>query len=164
MINKPRAELYAFWRDFATLPRFMSHVKAVETEGNLTRRTIAGPLGGDVRLETRIVGDREGEQIAWRSTEASDIDPEGKVLFLSAILPIGWMAAENGGIKEGDTVAARRCGPAGLFAVQSALLMGAGRRTRPSSTARATGATTRPSPKAITRTTPSTWLKRGMRP
>ncbi len=83
-INKPKAELYAFWRDFANLPRFMTHVKAVETEGDLTRWTIAGPLGRDVRIETRIVDDREGEQIAWRSTEASDIDTEGKVMFRDA--------------------------------------------------------------------------------
>ncbi len=83
-INKPRAELYAFWRDFANLPRFMTHVKAVETEGDLTRWTIAGPLGRDVRIETRIVDDREGEQIAWRSTDASDIDTEGKVMFRDA--------------------------------------------------------------------------------
>ncbi len=83
-INKSRAELYAFWRDFANLPRFMSHVKAVETEGDLTRWTIAGPLGRDVRLETRIVDDREGEQIAWRSTENSDVDTEGKVTFRDA--------------------------------------------------------------------------------
>jgi uncharacterized membrane protein len=83
-INKPRAELYAFWRDFGNLPRFMEHVKAVETEGDITRWTIAGPLGRDVRLETRIVDDREGEQIAWRSTEASDIDTEGKVMFRDA--------------------------------------------------------------------------------
>jgi uncharacterized membrane protein len=83
-INKPRAELYAFWRDFANLPRFMTHVKAVETEGDLTRWTIAGPLGRDVRIETRIVDDREGEQIAWRSTDASEIDTEGKVMFRDA--------------------------------------------------------------------------------
>jgi uncharacterized membrane protein len=83
-INRPRAEVFAFWRDFANLQRFMSHVKAVETQGDLTRWTIAGPLGRDVRLETRIVDDREGEQIAWRSTEASQIDTEGKVMFRDA--------------------------------------------------------------------------------
>jgi uncharacterized membrane protein len=84
IINTPRAELYAFWRDFANLPRFMSHVKAVEAQGDLTRWTITGPLGRDVRLETRIVDDREGAQIAWRSTEESDIDTEGKVMFRDA--------------------------------------------------------------------------------
>jgi uncharacterized membrane protein len=33
---------------------------------------------------TRIVADHEGEQIAWRSTEESDIDTEGKVMFRDA--------------------------------------------------------------------------------
>jgi threonine dehydrogenase-like Zn-dependent dehydrogenase len=53
--------------------------------------------------------------------------PDEKVLFLSDILPTGWMAAENGGIQPGDTVAVWGCGPVGLFAIQSAYLMGAGR-------------------------------------
>jgi threonine dehydrogenase-like Zn-dependent dehydrogenase len=50
-----------------------------------------------------------------------------KVLFLSDILPTGWMAAENAEIEEGDTVAVWGCGPVGLFAIQSALVMGAGK-------------------------------------
>jgi uncharacterized membrane protein len=83
-INKPRAELYAFWRDFSNLPEFMSNVKAVTVEGDLTRWTIAGPVGRDVRVEARIVDDREGEQIAWRSTENSGVDTEGKVTFRDA--------------------------------------------------------------------------------
>src|SRR3546814_3414149 len=49
------------------------------------------------------------------------------VLFLSDIIPSGWMAADNADIKEGDTVAVWGCGPVGLFAIQSALLMGAER-------------------------------------
>src|SRR5690606_39612756 len=43
------------------------------------------------------------------------------------ILPTGWMAAENAQIEPGDTVAVWGCGPVGLFAVQSAFLMGAER-------------------------------------
>lgn len=35
------------------------------------------------------------------------------------------MAAENCDIEEGDTVAVWGCGPVGLFAIQSALIMGA---------------------------------------
>lgn len=54
-----------------------------------------------------------------------DLDDD-KVLFLSDILPTGWMAAENCEIREGDNVAVWGCGPVGLFAIQSALHMGAG--------------------------------------
>jgi threonine dehydrogenase-like Zn-dependent dehydrogenase len=49
------------------------------------------------------------------------------VLFLSDILPTGWMAAENADIQPDDTVAVWGCGPVGLFTVQSALAMGAAR-------------------------------------
>jgi threonine dehydrogenase-like Zn-dependent dehydrogenase len=52
---------------------------------------------------------------------------DDKVLFLTDILPTGWMAAENCEIEPGDTIAVWGCGPVGLFAVQSALIMGAHR-------------------------------------
>ena len=53
--------------------------------------------------------------------------PDEKVLFLTDIFPTGWMAAENCGIKPGDTVAVWGCGPVGLFAIRSAWLQGAAR-------------------------------------
>ena len=53
--------------------------------------------------------------------------PDEKVLFLSDIFPTGWMAAENAGIEEGDTVAIWGAGPVGQMAIQSAWMMGAGR-------------------------------------
>lgn len=53
--------------------------------------------------------------------------PDEQVLFLSDIFPTGWMAAENCGIEEGDTVAIWGCGPVGQFAIQSAWMQGAGR-------------------------------------
>jgi threonine dehydrogenase-like Zn-dependent dehydrogenase len=52
---------------------------------------------------------------------------DDRVLFLSDSLPTGWMAAENCMIEPGDTVAVWGCGPVGLFAIQSAFLMGAER-------------------------------------
>ena len=53
--------------------------------------------------------------------------PDEKVLFLSDILPTGYMAAENAQIQEGDTVAVWGCGPVGQFAIASAFMLGAGR-------------------------------------
>lgn len=53
--------------------------------------------------------------------------PDEKVLFLSDIFPTGYMAAENCNIHPGDTVAIWGCGPVGLFAIRSALMLGAGR-------------------------------------
>lgn len=51
--------------------------------------------------------------------------PDEKVLFLSDIFPTGYMAAEVCGIRAGDIVAIWGCGPVGLFAIKSALLLGA---------------------------------------
>lgn len=53
--------------------------------------------------------------------------PDEKVLFLSDIFPTGYMAAEQAGIEQGDTVAVWGCGPVGQFAMQSAWMLGAGR-------------------------------------
>jgi threonine dehydrogenase-like Zn-dependent dehydrogenase len=53
--------------------------------------------------------------------------PDEKVLFLSDILPTGYMAAENAGIEPGDTVAVWGCGPVAQFVIQSAWMFNAGR-------------------------------------
>ncbi len=84
-INKPRAELYAYWRDFANLGQFMENIEAVEVTGpdSATWR-ISGPAGSTVTVKTRVVDDRPDEQIAWRSVEGSEIDTEGKVMFRDA--------------------------------------------------------------------------------
>ncbi|MBW3598868.1 MAG: glutathione-dependent formaldehyde dehydrogenase [Planctomycetes bacterium] len=53
--------------------------------------------------------------------------PDEQALFLSDILPTGYMAAENCDIQPGDTVAVWGCGPVGQFAIQSAWWLGAER-------------------------------------
>lgn len=83
-IAAPRADLYALWRDFSNLPRFMENVRAVEDLGDgRSAWTIAAPTG-EVRVVTRLVEERQDEVLAWRSTRESDIDTEGKVMFRDA--------------------------------------------------------------------------------
>jgi threonine dehydrogenase-like Zn-dependent dehydrogenase len=53
--------------------------------------------------------------------------PDEKLLFLSDIFPTGYMAAENCGIEDGDTVAIWGCGPVAQFAIKSAWMLGAER-------------------------------------
>lgn len=83
-IARPRNDVYAFWRDFTNLPSFMENVRSVDVSDDLTRWVIAGPAGTEIKLETRIVEDRENEHIAWRSTSGSDIDTRGSVSFRDA--------------------------------------------------------------------------------
>ncbi|MGI4880278.1 MAG: zinc-dependent alcohol dehydrogenase [Janthinobacterium lividum] len=84
---------------------------------------------------SHMTGGYAGGQAEYVRVPYSDVGPivipdgidDDKVLFLSDILPTGWMAAENADIEPGDIVAVWGCGPVGLFAIQSAFLMGAHR-------------------------------------
>lgn len=81
-IRRTRAELYAFWRDFENLPRFMENVREVSLlDGGRSQWTIAGPAGTSVDVLAEKTEEREGERIAWRSLPASDIEAGGAVEF-----------------------------------------------------------------------------------
>jgi threonine dehydrogenase-like Zn-dependent dehydrogenase len=68
-----------------------------------------------------------GEVGALKVSNGTSHLPDEQVLFLSDILPTGYMAAENAQIQGGDTVAVWGCGPVGQFAMLSARLLGAER-------------------------------------
>ncbi len=82
---------------------------------------------------SHLTGGYSGGQAEYVRVPFSDVGPivipdhleDEKVLFLSDILPTGWMGAENAEIQHDDTVAVWGCGPVGLFAIQSAIVMGA---------------------------------------
>jgi threonine dehydrogenase-like Zn-dependent dehydrogenase len=82
---------------------------------------------------SHMMGGYAGGQAEYVRVPYADIGPikvpdsleDEKVLFLSDILPTGYMAAENCQIKEGDIVAIWGAGPVGQFAATSALLLGA---------------------------------------
>ncbi|MEQ3711595.1 zinc-dependent alcohol dehydrogenase [Tateyamaria sp.] len=99
---------------------------------DLTEKQFGHAVGGLFGY-SHLTGGYPGGQAEYVRVPFSDVGPivipegfdDDDVLFLSDILPTGWMAAENADIEEGDTVAVWGCGPVGLFAVQSALKMGA---------------------------------------
>src|SRR5690606_20656240 len=81
---------------------------------------------------SHLTGGYAGGQAEYVRVPFSDVGPvvvpddlpDDKVLFLSDILPTGWMAAEDAAIGEGDIVAVWGCGPVGLFAVHAAVIVG----------------------------------------
>lgn len=84
---------------------------------------------------SHLTGGYQGGQAQYLLVKRADVGPvkipEGlpdeKVLFLSDILPTGWMAAENTELQPGDTVAVWGCGPVGQFTIRSLKIQGAGR-------------------------------------
>jgi threonine dehydrogenase-like Zn-dependent dehydrogenase len=84
---------------------------------------------------SHLTGGFAGGQAEFARVPFADVGPlkiengytDEQVLFLSDILPTGYMAAEMCDIKPGDVVAVWGCGPVGLFAIMSAYLLGAAR-------------------------------------
>jgi threonine dehydrogenase-like Zn-dependent dehydrogenase len=84
---------------------------------------------------SHLYGGYPGGQAEYVRVPFADIGPlkipstlaDEQVLFLSDILPTGYMAAEQCQITRGAVVAVWGCGPVGQFAIRSALLLGADR-------------------------------------
>jgi threonine dehydrogenase-like Zn-dependent dehydrogenase len=84
---------------------------------------------------SHMTGGYAGGQAEYARVPFADVGPikipngltDEQVLFLSDILPTGWMGADMANIKPGDVVAVWGCGPVGQFAIASAYLMGAER-------------------------------------
>ena len=84
---------------------------------------------------SHLTGGYAGGQAEYVRVPMADVAPmlvpEGMddelVLFLTDILPTGWQGAEHCEIKGGEIIAIWGAGPVGLFAIQSAKIMGAER-------------------------------------
>ncbi len=80
-VNKPRDEVYAFWRDLSNLPRFMRHLESVTESGaaggsGRSHWVAKAPL--QVEWDAEITAERPGELIGWRSLEGSDRAERGQ--------------------------------------------------------------------------------------
>ena len=84
---------------------------------------------------SHMTGGYPGGQAEYARVPFADVGPlkvpdtlsDEQVLFLSDILPTGYMAAEQADIEPGDVVAVWGCGPVGQFAIASAYMLGAER-------------------------------------
>ena len=84
-INKPKEELYRFWRKFENLPHFMKHLKSVTVLSDKRSHWVASaPMGASVEWDADIIEDRENEFISWASVEGADVDNSGFVRFKPA--------------------------------------------------------------------------------
>jgi uncharacterized membrane protein len=81
-IDKPRAELYAFWRRLENLPRFMKNLTEVTDLGNGRSHWVGkSALGLKAQWDAEIVEEREGQFLSWRSLPGSMISNAGTVSF-----------------------------------------------------------------------------------
>jgi uncharacterized membrane protein len=81
-INKPVAEVYAFWRRFENLPQFMDYLESVTPRGTGRSHWVAKlPIGGKIEWEAELTEDRPDELIAWRTVEGARFQHSGEVTF-----------------------------------------------------------------------------------
>jgi len=84
-INQPVEMVYAFWRNFENLPRFMVHLDAVRITGDRQSHWVAkAPAGRQVEWDAETIEDRPNELIAWRSLPGSVVPNSGQVRFVGA--------------------------------------------------------------------------------
>jgi uncharacterized membrane protein len=81
-INRPREELFHFWRQFDNLPRFMDNLEAVTIlDARRSHWVAKGPGGTRVEWDAEIHNEIQDELIAWRSLPGADVDQAGSVHF-----------------------------------------------------------------------------------
>jgi uncharacterized membrane protein len=84
-VNRPVDEVYAFWKNFENLPRFMKHLDSVQNTGENTSRWTAGSAQGQrVEWEVQLVEARPGQLLSWQTIGMSDITGHGRVEFTPA--------------------------------------------------------------------------------
>lgn len=86
-VDKPRQEVYAFWRQLENLPKFMTHLESVKVNDDDTsewKARIPGDLGS-IGWKSEMIRDKPNEHISWRSLPDSDIDTTGFVDFRDTV-------------------------------------------------------------------------------
>jgi uncharacterized membrane protein len=85
-VNKPRTEVYNFWRKLSNLPLFMEHLETVEVLDDKRSHWVAKVPAhlGVIEWDAEIVKEIEGELIGWNSLPHATIQNAGKVEFRDA--------------------------------------------------------------------------------
>jgi len=84
-INATPEQLYAFWRNFENLPRFMDHLESVKViDGKHSHWVAKGPAHINAEWDAEIINEVPNELIGWRSVNGSRVDNAGSVHFKRA--------------------------------------------------------------------------------
>jgi uncharacterized membrane protein len=80
-VNRPPAEVFAFWRELGNLARFMSNVRRVDILDDRRSRWTVDVAGKTVEWEAEITGESAPGSIAWQTRERAGIAHRGEVNF-----------------------------------------------------------------------------------
>jgi uncharacterized membrane protein len=84
-VRRPVEEVYAFWRNFENLPRFMRHLESVTVlDERRSHWKALAPAGQTVEWDAETTDDVPNERIAWRSLPGARVYNAGEVRFQPA--------------------------------------------------------------------------------
>jgi len=82
IVNRPREEVYAFWRHLENWPLFMRHLENVdELDNNTSVWRLKMPGMDEIRWEARIVKEEKNAELSWHSETGAPIESTGKINF-----------------------------------------------------------------------------------
>lgn len=89
-IGLPPDEVFAFYRDFENLPRFMKDLKEIRVLDNKRSHWVV-QIKGDLtaQWDAEIISERKNEMIAWKSVEGSEVETSGAIFFYRAPADLG---------------------------------------------------------------------------
>lgn len=87
IVNKPKQEVYDFWRKLENLPLFMKHLKSVKEVDEKRSHWEANVPGNltTISWDAEIVKEEEGKLISWKSLPGATVENAGKVDFQDSL-------------------------------------------------------------------------------
>ncbi len=84
-IDRPRQELYDYWRDFSNLADVMENVETINViDETHSEWSVRGPAGVSLKWRAVITEDLPGQRIAWASEDKAMVKNTGWVEFRDA--------------------------------------------------------------------------------
>lgn len=84
-INRPVAEVYGYFRNFANLPTFMENVVSIDMKDDkLSHWVVKAPGGTTVEWDARVTDEEPERYVAWTSEPGADVPNSGRVEFRDA--------------------------------------------------------------------------------
>lgn len=84
-IDRPRQELYDYWRNFSNLSEIMENVEKVDVIDEIhSDWSVRGPAGVTFKWKAMVTEDLPGQRIAWTSEDKAMVKNTGWVEFRDA--------------------------------------------------------------------------------
>jgi uncharacterized membrane protein len=84
-IGQPRAAVFAFFRDFKNLARFMENIERIDVLSETSSHwVVKAPAGHEVEWDPELVEERPGRLLVWRSVPDAEVKNHGRVEFRDA--------------------------------------------------------------------------------